>query len=199
MSHIKLIVGLGNPEPQYGLTRHNAGFWFLNQLAEQHNLFWKFDSKFKANISTFSLNNLGIEKFWLMKPGLFMNESGISVSSFCFFYKIKAEEVLVVHDELDLKPGILRIKKGGSNAGHKGIKDIQKKLGAGDFWRLRLGIGHPRMIESCMMDVSDYVLSKPSSVDKANIDKVINLCSINVLDLLSCNIDKIQSYLSKEG
>ena len=112
MSQIKLLVGLGNPESQYGLTRHNAGFWLLNLLAEQHNLVWKADQKFKAEITTLYSSHSGIEKFWLMKPSLYMNESGTSVSSFCFFYKIKAEEVLIVHDELDLKPGMLRMKKG---------------------------------------------------------------------------------------
>ncbi len=197
MSHIKLLVGLGNPELQYGLTRHNAGFWLLNSLAEQKNLVWKTDSKFKAELTNFSSNHLGIEKFWLMKPSLYMNESGISVSSFCSFYKLKVDEVLIVHDELDLKPGVLRIKKGGSNAGHRGIQDIQQRLGADDFWRLRLGIGHPRTIESPIKNVSDFVLSKPSDVDKLNIHRAINSCLNNLCDLLDCNIDNIQNDLSK--
>jgi len=198
LSQIKLLVGLGNPESQYGSTRHNAGFWLLNLLAEQHNLVWKADQKFKAEITTLYSSNSGIEKFWLMKPSLYMNESGTSVSSFCFFYKIKAEEVLIVHDELDLKPGMLRMKKGGSNAGHRGIKDIQKKLGVGDFWRLRLGIGHPRTAESHIKDVSDYVLSKPSESDKINIDRVINACQKNILNLLNCDINDVQNDLNKE-
>ena len=198
MSKIRLIVGLGNPERQYGLTRHNAGFWLLNFLAQQHELVWKEDSKFKAEISTFSPSVLRDEKLWLMKPGLYMNESGFSVSNFCLFYKIKAKEVLVVHDELDLKPGILRIKKGGGSAGHRGVKDIQQKLGTDDFWRLRLGIGHPKTIESHIKDVSDFVLSKPSVTDKMQIERVISLCVQNTYDLLNCDINNILNDLSKE-
>jgi PTH1 family peptidyl-tRNA hydrolase len=198
LNEIKLLVGLGNPERDYESTRHNAGFWLLNSFAEQHKLVWKRDGKFKAEISSLQSAALGNEKFWLMKPSLFMNESGASVGSFCFFYKIKADQILIVHDELDLLPGDLRLKKGGGNAGHRGLKDVQQKLGTDGFWRLRLGIGHPRTIASPITNVSDFVLSKPPQEERGNINKAINLCTKYMSDLLNCNIQNIHNALSKE-
>ncbi len=198
MSDIKLLVGLGNPETDYELTRHNAGFWLLNSFAHQHKLLWRKETKFKAEVAKFQSIDLGVDSLWLLKPSLYMNESGISVGIFCFFYKIKVDEVMIVHDELDLLPGSLRLKKGGGNAGHRGLKDIQQKLGSSDFWRLRIGIGHPKTLETPNKNVSDFVLSKPSSENRKSIDVGINLCVSHMNELLKCNIKNIHNALSKE-
>ncbi len=198
MNEIKLLVGLGNPEPDYELTRHNAGFWLLNLFTKHHRLVWKRDAKFKSEISNFKPNDSDNKKCWLMKPSLFMNQSGISISSFCLFYKIKPEHVLIVHDELDLLPGNLKLKHGGGNAGHNGLKNIEEKLGTNCFWRLRLGIGHPKTIETPIKNVSDFVLSMPSDEDRVRIDKGIDFCITHINDLLECNTKKIHNSVAKE-
>ncbi|OUT98012.1 MAG: aminoacyl-tRNA hydrolase [Betaproteobacteria bacterium TMED41] len=198
MNEIKLIVGLGNPEPNYSSTRHNAGFWLLNSFVRQSNLKWKRDTRSKAEIASFQTKTLENQKVWLLKPSLYMNESGISVYNFSFFYKIKAEQILIVHDELDLLPGSIKLKKGGGNAGHNGLKNVQQKLGSENFWRLRLGIGHPKTIETPIKNVSDFVLSEPSGEEKKSIDLGISLCTKYMNDLLKCNIKNIQNALSKE-
>ena len=139
MSEIKLIVGLGNPGPQYESTRHNAGFWWVDQVCAETGSKLNLEAKFFGHAG--KLN--GAIEAWLLKPTTFMNASGRAVGAIAKFYKITPEEILVIHDELDLPPGTTKLKKGGGHGGHNGLKDIAAQLGTPDFWRLRIGIGHP--------------------------------------------------------
>ena len=154
MSEIRLIVGLGNPGREYEGTRHNAGFWWVDDFAREHQLSLKSDSKFHGQ--TARSVTQGRELF-LLKPQTFMNVSGRSVGALAQFYKIDAAQILVVHDELDLPPGSAKLKLGGGHGGHNGLKDIIAHLGTRDFWRLRIGIGHP----GDRAEVSNYVLNAP--------------------------------------
>jgi len=157
---IKLIVGLGNPGRQYEKTRHNAGFWFLEGLGNSFSASWSFESRFEGEVSNIQV---AAEKVKLLKPQTFMNLSGRSVGKLCRYYKIEVENILVVHDELDFEPGVVRLKKSGGHAGHNGLKDIVANLGSKDFYRLRVGIGRPKGQQK----VTDYVLSEPSREDKS--------------------------------
>lgn len=168
MSAPRLIVGLGNPGPDYADTRHNAGFWFIDQLARQLRVSLSPQGKF------FGLAGRSGD-LWLLQPGTFMNRSGQAVGALAHFYKIPPEAVLVVHDELDLLPGGIRIKQGGGNGGHNGLKDIQSALSTPNFWRLRLGIGHPRSL-GLNQEVVDFVLHRPRSNEQEAIDIAIERC-----------------------
>ena len=163
---MKLIVGLGNPSKEYEQTRHNAGFWFIDELAWQWKVSLKEDKKYFGEVARVSRAEGDV---WLLKPLTFMNLSGKAVGALAQFYKIKPEEILVVHDELDIPCGRIRLKRGGGNGGHNGLKDIQAKLGTADFYRLRLGIDHPG--DKAL--VSAYVLNKPSAEDKQKIEEAI--------------------------
>lgn len=163
---MKLIVGLGNPSKEYEQTRHNAGFWFIDELAWQWKVSLKEDKKYFGEVARVSRAEGDV---WLLKPLTFMNLSGKAVGALAQFYKIKPEEILAVHDELDIPCGRIRLKRGGGNGGHNGLKDIQAKLGTADFYRLRLGIDHPG--DKAL--VSAYVLNKPSAEDKQKIDEAI--------------------------
>ena len=163
---IKLIVGLGNPGPEYEDTRHNAGFWLLDQLAQQWHSHWQDDRKFFGHLIRSTRPSGEIR---LLEPQTYMNLSGKAVAALAQFYKIRPEEILVAHDELDIPCGQIRFKLGGGNGGHNGLKDIQAKFGTPDFYRLRLGIGHPGDRNL----VVGYVLNKPSAEDRALIDKAI--------------------------
>jgi PTH1 family peptidyl-tRNA hydrolase len=149
---IKLIVGLGNPGNKYTSTRHNAGFWLVERMAEQ--LVWKFHPapKFQSDICRMETANC-----WLLKPMTFMNLSGRAVAAFTNFYKIPVEQILVAHDDLDFPPGTVRLKQGGSDGKHNGLKSLISHLGTNEFMRLRLGIGHPGKGK----EVASYVLSAP--------------------------------------
>jgi peptidyl-tRNA hydrolase, PTH1 family len=166
MSAIRLIVGLGNPGAEYEQTRHNAGFWFIDALAHQHNAVLKKDAKFFGQVAKATI---GGNPVWLLKPTTFMNLSGKSVAALAGFYQLPVESILVVHDELDLLPGQTKMKLGGSHAGHNGLKDIQARLGSAAFWRMRLGIGHPRSL-ALNQEVIDFVLHRPSKADLSLID-----------------------------
>ena len=163
---MKLIVGLGNPSKEYEQTRHNAGFWFIDELAWQWKVSLKEDKKYFGEVARVSRAEGDV---WLLKPLTFMNLSGKAVGALAQFYKIKPEEILAVHDELDIPCGRIRLKRGGGNGGHNGLKDIQAKLGTADFYRLRLGIDHPG--DKAL--VSAYVLNKPSAEDKQKVDEAI--------------------------
>lgn len=163
---MKLIVGLGNPSKEYEQTRHNAGFWFIDELAWQWKVSLKEDKKYFGEVARVSRAEGDV---WLLKPLTFMNLSGKAVGALAQFYKIKPEEILVVHDELDIPCGRIRLKRGGGNGGHNGLKDIQAKLGTADFYRLRLGIDHPG--DKAL--VSAYVLNKPSAEDKQKVEEAI--------------------------
>ena len=164
---IKMIVGLGNPGSEYEQTRHNAGFWFIDELAWQYKATLKEEKKFFGSVARISISGSDL---WLLKPSTFMNRSGQAVAALAQFYKIKPEEILVIHDELDIPCGRIKFKLGGGNGGHNGLKDIQARLGTPDFYRLRLGIDHPGDRNL----VVGYVLNKPSPEHRQQIDEAIN-------------------------
>lgn len=154
MSSIRLIVGLGNPGREYETTRHNAGYWWADELARLQNLNFRSEAKFHGLMARGQLHG---HEILLLKPQTFMNASGRSVGALAQFYKIAPAEILVAHDELDLQPGTARLKLGGGHGGHNGLKDIIAYLGSRDFWRLRIGIGHPGE----RAEVVNFVLNDP--------------------------------------
>lgn len=175
---IRLIVGLGNPGPEYEATRHNAGFWWVEEAAKLLRVGWSFDRSIHGNVARASLPD-GKTAVWLLQPMTFMNLSGKAVGALARFYKIAPQEILVVHDELDLPPGQVKLKLAGSAAGHNGLKDIQTQLGGADFWRLRLGIGHP----GARSEVTNWVLRMPSLDERLAIDESLKR-SLEALPLL---------------
>jgi len=160
---IRLIAGLGNPGRQHERDRHNVGFWLLSRLAEQQRVALVKDAKYQALVGRLST---GSGEVWLLEPQTYMNLSGKSVGGLARFFKIAPEEILVIHDELDFAPGVAKLKLGGGVAGHNGLKDISAALGSQNFWRLRIGIGHPgdRSL------VGDYVLSSPTPAERELIE-----------------------------
>jgi PTH1 family peptidyl-tRNA hydrolase len=181
----KLIVGLGNPGTKHEKDRHNAGFWLLDEIARLYQGNWQDDSKFYGQIAKIKL---GAEDTYLLKPSTFMNRSGQAVAAISRFHKINPDSMLIIHDELDLKPGVARLKWAGGLGGHNGLKDISAHLKTNDYWRLRLGIGHPRDSEEEKrnLDVADYVLKKPRLEEKIDIDRAMS-CFIKVMPLISKN------------
>lgn len=169
---IRLIVGLGNPGPEYEHTRHNAGFWWVDAAARQLDASLAFDRSYHGVVARVNPPRVPHGPVWLLQPMTFMNLSGKSVAPLARFFKIEPSQILVVHDELDLLPGQMKLKQGGGAAGHNGLKDILAQLGSPDFWRLRLGIGHPRAM-NLRQDVADFVLHPPSRDDEAAIAKSI--------------------------
>lgn len=176
MNSIRLIVGLGNPGRDYETTRHNAGFWWVDELARTGQMSFRSESKFYGLLARGVVS--GHEVF-LLKPQSFMNLSGRAVGAVAQFYKVLPQEILVVHDELDLQPGVARLKMGGGHGGHNGLKDIIAQLGTRDFWRLRLGIGRP--VERT--EVVNYVLNDPRRDERELIDEAIQQ-SLNIAPLL---------------
>lgn len=164
---IKLIVGLGNPGKEYELTRHNVGFIAVAKIADYFKTQLKLESKFKAIVGKSEFNG---QPIFFMMPQNYMNRSGDSVAPFANFFKILPENILVIHDELDIPTGSIRLKKGGGNGGHNGLKDIQAKIGSADFWRLRIGIGHP----GDRNKVSDYVLHSAKPDEQIDIDRALD-------------------------
>jgi len=163
MEQIRLIAGLGNPGEKYERTRHNAGYWWVDAIAERKRASWKRETKFSGWTTRVEE---GGREFFLLKPATYMNESGRSVSALVRFFKIEPGELLVVHDELDLPPGAVKLKRGGGTGGHNGLEDIADALGTRDFWRLRVGIGHPGHKDL----VADYVLDRPRRAEQDAID-----------------------------
>ena len=176
MSRVSLIVGLGNPGSEYERTRHNAGFWFLDELARQQSISFKPEKKFHGEVARYKHNGKDV---WLLKPTTFMNLSGQAVQALAHFYKINLDEILVVHDELDLSVDTARLKKGGGHGGHNGLRDIASKMGGNNYLRLRLGIGHP----GDKSKVTNHVLKKASSDDQISIERNIER-ALNVLPLV---------------
>jgi peptidyl-tRNA hydrolase, PTH1 family len=174
---IRLLVGLGNPGPEYEDTRHNAGFWWIEAAAAQLGARLSLERGYHGLVAR--VNRAGHEPLWLLEPMTFMNLSGKSVAALARFFKIAPEEILVVHDELDLMPGQMKLKLGGSAAGHNGLKDIHAQLGTLGYWRLRIGIGHPGV----KAEVANYVLKKPSREDREAIDGCVAK-SLQSLDLM---------------
>lgn len=152
---IKLFVGLGNPGPEYEATRHNAGFWWIDALARELKATLVPDRSYYGLVARVNVQGQSV---WLLEPQTFMNVSGKSVAALARFFKIQPAEILVAHDELDIVPGQVKLKRGGSHAGHNGLRDIHAQLGSADYWRLRIGVGHPGV----KAEVVNWVLKKPS-------------------------------------
>lgn len=164
---IKLFVGLGNPGPEYAETRHNAGFWWIDALAHKLKVILSHDKAWHGHVARTTVQG---HVLWLLKPQTFMNLSGRSVAALARFYKIAPDEILVAHDELDIVPGLVKLKRGGSHAGHNGLRDIHDQLGSDDYWRLRLGIGHPGV----KSEVINWVLKKPMAEHRHAIEACID-------------------------
>jgi len=171
---MKLIVGLGNPGEKYERTRHNAGFWLLERFAAQTGTAMRKDAKFQALVGRHAPSGV-----WLLMPQTFMNASGRPVQMIASFFKIAPAEILVLHDELDFAPGVAKLKQGGGIAGHNGLRDISARIGSHDYWRLRIGVGHPGARDA----VTEYVLNKPSADDRVEIDAAIAR-ALDVLPLI---------------
>jgi PTH1 family peptidyl-tRNA hydrolase len=189
---IKLFVGLGNPGAEYEATRHNAGFWWLDAVARELKVnlvpeksYWGLAARTQVQGQT----------VWLLAPQTFMNLSGKSVGALAKFFKIQPDEILVAHDELDIEPGQAKLKKGGSHAGHNGLKDIHAQLGSADYWRLRIGIGHPGE----KSEVVHWVLKKPSPEHRQSIEDSIIRSVKALAQLLSGDMEKamVQIHTSK--
>ena len=159
---IQLVAGLGNPGREYAQTRHNAGFWLVDELARRHGGSWRREPRFDAELARVRVAGTEV---WLVKPQAYMNRSGGVTAAVANFYRIPAASVLVVHDELDLLPGVVRLKLGGGSGGHNGLKDLIAQLGEG-FWRMRLGIGHPGSRDL----VTDFVLGRASAAEQQLLD-----------------------------
>ncbi len=164
----RLLVGLGNPGSEYAKTRHNAGFWFCERLAQTLGVRLARESRFHG-LAAAARGQAGGEGLWLLQPQTFMNHSGQAVAALARFYRLEAADILVVHDELDLPPGSLRLKFGGGLGGHNGLKDISAHLNTQDYWRLRIGIGHP----GDRNEVVDYVLKPPRREEAEEIDAAL--------------------------
>ena len=180
---IKLFVGLGNPGPEYEATRHNAGFWWIDALAGELKVSLAPEKSCHALVARTTLQG---RPLWLMKPQTFMNLSGKSVAALARFFKIEPGEILVVHDELDLVPGQIKLKLGGSHAGHNGLRDIHAQLGSPDYWRLRLGIGHPGV----RAEVINWVLKKPAPEQRTAIEDGIDRSLKAVPHLIAGEMEK---------
>ena len=188
MKPIKLIVGLGNPGIKYAQTRHNAGFEFIDAVCDKYGFNLKENKKFHGFADKVNINGHTV---WLLKPDTFMNHSGKSVVSLALFYKISMEEVLVVYDELDLPPGSVKLKKGGGHGGHNGLRDIIALSGLRNFYRLRLGIGHP----GHKSKVISWVLNRASKEDEISIDRAIDK-GVSVLEeILNGELEKATKIL----
>jgi len=168
MAHpLRLVVGLGNPGSRYRDTRHNAGAWFTERLGADQRAQFRTEPKFHGAVAKADAD------VRLLIPDTFMNRSGIAVAALARFYRIAPDEILVAHDELDLKPGSIKLKFGGGSAGHNGLKDVNAQLASGDYWRLRIGIGHPRDLQLSEQQVVDYVLHPPARDEQTLVDAAI--------------------------
>lgn len=189
---VKLIVGLGNPGPEYLMTRHNAGFWFVDALANKLSLNFSQDKKSQSDLCRYQS---GSTDCWICKPQTFMNDSGISVQALCSYYKIPIEHVLVVHDEIDLSPGTTRLKEGGGHGGHNGLRDIIQRTGNKEFMRLRVGVGHPGSKDK----VVSYVLGRASSEEENKILDSFSLALEKCDQFFENNLNKLMTELNNKN
>lgn len=180
---IKLFVGLGNPGPEYEATRHNAGFWWVDALARELKLHLSHDKAYHGLVAR---GNVQGRPVWLLEPQTYMNLSGKSVAALARFFKIQPQEILVVHDELDVAPGQAKLKLGGGHAGHNGLRDIHAQLGTGDYWRLRIGIGHPGV----KSEVPDWVLRKPAPDQREAMEACVQRTLAAAPALMAGEMDK---------
>ncbi len=189
---ISLIVGLGNPGAKYEPTRHNAGFWFLDEVARHANVSFRLENKFHGEVVKSVVAGHDV---WLLKPSTFMNRSGQAVAAIANYYRIEVESILVAHDELDLPPGQLRLKKGGGHAGHNGLRDIAAHLGK-DFHRLRIGIGRPAVSGR---PVTDYVLGTPGKDERLQIDDAVDDAGRCIEMMVAGEMSKAMNRLHARG
>ena len=187
-SCIRVIIGLGNPGPKYELTRHNVGFWFVDALIQQFGVTLRYEQKFLGDVAKMSISG---QEIWLLKPHTYMNHNNQSVSALVRFYKIPVENILVVHDELDLPPGVMRLKQGGGHGGHNGLRDIVAHLSSKDFQRLRIGIGHP----GNSSQVVDYVLGRASKQDQTTIAEGMDKAMTVISQIVSGETQKAMNEL----
>ncbi len=180
---IKLFVGLGNPGPEYEATRHNAGFWWIDALARELKVNLVPERAYHGLMARTSVAGHSV---WLLQPQTFMNLSGKSVAALARFFKIQPDEILVAHDELDFEPGVVKLKRGGSHGGHNGLRDIHAQLGSSDYWRLRIGIGHPGV----KSEVIHWVLKKPAPDQRTLIEDSITHALKAAPALLAGDMDK---------
>ncbi|MGA0116651.1 MAG: aminoacyl-tRNA hydrolase [Burkholderiales bacterium] len=166
---MKLVAGLGNPGKKYEATRHNAGFWWIDGLARAAGAACRHEARFHGEVARIST---AAGDVWLLKPATYMNESGRAVGALADFYKIAPRDILIVHDELDLPPGGIKLKFGGSGSGN-GVRSVISRLGTQEFWRLRIGIGHPRELAASEQEVVDYVLHAPRAEEQRAIDEAL--------------------------
>ena len=189
MAHpIRLVAGLGNPGREYARTRHNAGFWYADALAAKLGASFNAESKYAGELAKSG-------DVRIVKPSTYMNLSGRAVAAVARFFAIAPEEILVVHDELDLKPGEAKMKFGGGHAGHNGLRDIHAQLGTADFWRLRLGIGHPRDSELTEQQVVDYVLKPPRAEELSAIESAVARALDAWSDIARGDMERAMMYL----
>lgn len=190
-SRIDLVVGLGNPGPDYEHTRHNTGFWFVDALAQSLGATFKPVTRFHGQVAEATLNT---HRGRLFKPATYMNRSGQAVAALCKYYKIAPENILVVHDDIDLPPGAVRLKQGGGDGGHNGLRDIIAALeGERNFLRLRIGVGHPGSAD----EVIDYVLHKPSRDDEEIILSMIHDVIKFIPAIVTGEIEKVMNQLHR--
>ena len=187
-ARVDLIVGLGNPGPEYEHTRHNAGFWFVDAVAQAQGTPFRMEKKFHGEVARFYA---GGHDVWLLKPDTFMNNSGQAVQALARFYKIDLAHILVAHDDLDLSPGTVRLKQGGGHGGHNGLRDIISKMGGNGFQRLRLGIGHP----GDKNKVTGHVLKKTSVDDQVEIERAIEQAIQVLPDVIAGELQKAMNQL----
>ena len=188
---MRLLVGLGNPGRRYEVTRHNAGFWWVDSLADELGVSLSTEARFQSELGRYRSADIDC---WLLKPATFMNDSGRAVRAVCDFYKLSVSDILVVHDELDLAPGVIKLKRGGGVAGHNGLRDIAAHMGK-DFWRLRIGIGHPGVRE----EVANYVLAPPRKEEAGLITEAMERSLVVWPQLLSDDFDGAMLKLHTRG
>ncbi len=188
MARFSLIVGLGNPGSEYKKTRHNAGFWFVDALANRESAIFSSSSKFAGEIAKYSFQG---NKILLLKPSVFMNRSGQAVSAVARYYGVSPAEILVAHDDLDLEAGVVRLKYEGGHGGHNGLRDIISRLGSRDFARLRLGISHPGRSDK----VHNYVLGKPSTEELRGIEQAIERALQEFEGMMKGDLQKVMTTL----
>tara|TARA_R110002072_G_scaffold39236_4_gene112869 strand:- start:3299 stop:3904 length:606 start_codon:yes stop_codon:yes gene_type:complete len=188
---LKLIVGLGNPGPEYLMTRHNAGFWFVDALANKFSLSFSPDKKFQAEVCRYQSGSIDC---WLCKPQTYMNDSGAAVQALMNYYKLSIDQVMVVHDEIDLMPGTTRLKKGGGHGGHNGLRDIIQRTGSSEFLRLRIGVGHPGSKDK----VVPYVLGRAGADEENQIIDSFSLALEKSDQFFQDNLNKLMTDLNKK-
>lgn len=190
--NFKLLAGLGNPTAQYEKTRHNAGFWFLDEVASHYRLVFHQDQRFQGWVAKLELHG---DTVFLLKPTTYMNRSGQSVGALAKYFKIEPAEILVAHDELDLVPGVVRLKRGGGHGGHNGLRDLMAHLGSADFYRLRFGIGHP----GDRAAVVSYVLDAPNRADGELVESAIARAKALLPDMLIGRLDAVMNRLHADS